>query len=308
MNQENNDQELPSFLPALILIGTFGLVLMLLLGNTSAGSFVQVTAPEPTLVVAALTELPPTVQAAADATQPLVVAVAQAAAYDSGMITQGQSIFQTACSTCHGYDARGIPGLGKNLLDSPFIHEMTDEALLQFIIVGRDSSHPLNTSGIPMPARGGNSSLTDAELNAVIAYLRTESSMAMPMVGAQPTAMPMTAAQVDPTTVPTAQITTTAPTQPPAMAQPFSAESAYNWSCAGCHGLDGNGNPPYGEGIQDSALLADREALMTFLIGQFAFVDPSVEYPHPVRGGYPILTDEQLSQLVEYLITAIEHQ
>lgn len=85
-------------------------------------------------------------------------------------------IYSSTCAACHGFDAHGIPGLGKDLITSPFVHSLSDADLLQFVITGRDSSSPDNTTGIPMPSRGGNPSLTDAQILDIIAYIRSESN------------------------------------------------------------------------------------------------------------------------------------
>ncbi len=67
----------------------------------------------------------------------------------------------------------GITGLGKPLIGSQFVNGMTDEDFLNFLHVGRDVSDPLNTTGVTMPAKGGNPNLTDDDLLNVIAYVRS---------------------------------------------------------------------------------------------------------------------------------------
>jgi hypothetical protein len=76
---------------------------------------------------------------------------------------------------------------------------------------GRDTSDPLNTTGIPMPPRGGNPSLTDDQLRWVIAYLRSESGSTPIEQAAVPTvvqvAPTVTAApRLEATILPTARI------------------------------------------------------------------------------------------------------
>jgi len=39
--------------------------------------------------------------------------------------------------------------------------------------VGRDPSDPLNTTGIGMPSKGGNPSLSDEDLQDVVSYIRS---------------------------------------------------------------------------------------------------------------------------------------
>jgi mono/diheme cytochrome c family protein len=281
MSDHNSERPLPALLPALALLGSFAILLFVLLPqpvSQPAGITPTATELPPTPIPATPTSLPPT---------------AVAAAYDPDVILQGQNIFQTNCVACHGLNGRGMPGLGKDLIDSEFVHGLTDAELLQFIIVGRDISDPLNTTGIPMPARGGNPSLTDEQINAIIAYLRSEAGAASAVAQSAPTTMPTVAAP---------QNTPILPTSIPVTVQPFTAASAYDWSCAGCHGADGSGSEPYGPGFLDSALLKDREALVAFLTQSNPPVDPAVEYPHPVRGGYPLLTDEQIAELADYVI------
>ncbi len=91
---------------------------------------------------------------------------------DPALVAQGQQLF-LLCSACHGADARGLPNLGKDLVDSEFVAEQSDDDLVQFIITGRPIWDPLNTTGIDMPGRGGNPALTTDEIYAIVAYLRS---------------------------------------------------------------------------------------------------------------------------------------
>jgi len=85
----------------------------------------------------------------------------------------GEANFNNRCSVCHGPGGEGIIGLGKPLTTSEFAAGLTDEALLAFLIEGRASDDPANTTGIVMPGRAGVPPLSDEELVDVIAYLRT---------------------------------------------------------------------------------------------------------------------------------------
>lgn len=95
--------------------------------------------------------------------------------YDPALVAQGQTLYIT-CSGCHGPDALGIPNLGKDLVNSEFVHSLSDQDLLTFIKTGRPIWDPLNTTGVDMPPRGGNPMLTDDDLLAIIAYLRSLSA------------------------------------------------------------------------------------------------------------------------------------
>jgi len=99
---------------------------------------------------------------------------AQAApALAAGDAAKGQPLFVQYCSACHGPDAKGLKGLGKDLTHNEFINGMTDEQFLEYVNTGRAIDDPRNTTGIPMPPKGGNPALQNAEIMHIIAYLRT---------------------------------------------------------------------------------------------------------------------------------------
>ena len=291
MSNRTSESQMPAFVPAVVLLGFFVLILVLLLPR-------PVVRPASS---AAVTLLPPPTAALVPANPPPTAAMV---VYNPAMVTEGQGVYQSICSACHGMDARGVPGLGKNLIESQFVLELTDDELLDFIIMGRDTSDILNTTGIAMPPRGGNPSLTDEQLQAVITYLRSQAD-SLAMARSAPTAMPASVVQAVPTAIPTTLQTTTITTRIPVTPQPFSAGTAYAWSCAVCHGSDGMGNARFGPEIHSSALLDDRAALLSFLIEERPPVDPRVEFPHPARGGYPPLTDEQLTELADYVYSLV---
>lgn len=85
----------------------------------------------------------------------------------------GREVFLGTCVACHGANATGVPGLGKDLTTSSWSAEQTDEQLLAFLLTGRPASDPLNTTGVDMPPKGGNPALTEDDLRNVVAYLRS---------------------------------------------------------------------------------------------------------------------------------------
>lgn len=91
----------------------------------------------------------------------------------TGDAAAGETLFAGTCSSCHGVDAKGLPGLGKDLTTSAFLTDQTDQQLIEFIKVGRPASDPLNTTGIDMPPKGGNPALDDQDIADIVAYLRT---------------------------------------------------------------------------------------------------------------------------------------
>jgi disulfide bond formation protein DsbB len=91
----------------------------------------------------------------------------------AGDAAHGKTVYDTTCVACHGPDAKGLPNLGKDLTTSEFVASQSDADLVNFIKTGRPIGDPLNTTGVEMPARGGNPALTDQDLADVVAYLRT---------------------------------------------------------------------------------------------------------------------------------------
>lgn len=90
-----------------------------------------------------------------------------------GSAKAGAPLFATTCVACHGADAKGLPGLGKDMTTSQFIASKTDDELLAFIKVGRPITDTLNTTGVLMPPKGANPNLTDDDLYDIIAYIRS---------------------------------------------------------------------------------------------------------------------------------------
>ena len=88
-------------------------------------------------------------------------------------IAQGETQFVSTCSACHGADAKGIPNLGKDLTTSEYVRDNDDDTLLTLLKEGRPSGHELNTTGVAMPPKGGNPSLSDEDLLAIVAYMRS---------------------------------------------------------------------------------------------------------------------------------------
>lgn len=77
----------------------------------------------------------------------------------------GADTFKTKCAMCHGADGRGATPAGKMMkatsFKDPAIVNASDSALITAVTHGKNK----------MPAYQGK--LTDAEIKAVIAYVRT---------------------------------------------------------------------------------------------------------------------------------------
>lgn len=109
-------------------------------------------------------------EAAAAPAEAQPVAAAAAAA---GNADHGKQIYSQICIACHGPEAKGVQGLGKDLTTSTFVAERGDADMVAFLKVGRDPSDPLNTTGVAMPPKGGSPALSDQDLLDIVAFVRT---------------------------------------------------------------------------------------------------------------------------------------
>ena len=92
---------------------------------------------------------------------------------DPEAVARGIVLYEGNCQVCHGPEGIGVEGLGKPWVDSSFINARTDQEMLDFIIEGRTSDHPENTTGIAMMPRAGNPNLSDEQILDLVAYMRT---------------------------------------------------------------------------------------------------------------------------------------
>jgi disulfide bond formation protein DsbB len=108
-----------------------------------------------------------------------LLAVALAACSSSAVPTpigdasKGKDKYATTCVSCHGPDAKGMPGLGKDLTTSEYTKSLTDVDFVDFVLKGRSTSDPANTTGVDMPPKGGNPALTEDDIKDIVSYLRT---------------------------------------------------------------------------------------------------------------------------------------
>ena len=125
----------------------------------------EVTVEPEAVVVEATAEVTTEAAVVADAS-------ASASTNDSGLVARGAQLFVT-CAACHGPDGHGIVGLGKDLVSGEFATTATDEELVTLITNGRPIWDAANTTMVDMPAKGGNPTLTDDDIHAIVAYIRS---------------------------------------------------------------------------------------------------------------------------------------
>jgi cytochrome c5 len=99
-------------------------------------------------------------QAAADAA---AKAAASQVAY--GGTTDGKTIFDNLCTSCHTAGVAGAPKVGNKAMWAPRIAEGLD-TLVKHAIEGYHGP-----DGNYMPAKGGNPALTDAQVKAAVTWI-----------------------------------------------------------------------------------------------------------------------------------------
>lgn len=176
-----------------------------------------------------------------------------------GDASKGNTIWNATCRTCHGARGEGMPGSGKPLQGSVFVTGKSDIDLIGFLKAGRPVADPLNTTGSPMPPKGGNPLLKDSDLRDVIAFVRTlvgDGGSGVTPVGAEAAATLAGAATVaqslgepEPFWVPTSSIPN-APPGPEGLAEGVTLPGDDSWGVAGTE-------PAYPHHSVDEALPTD---------------------------------------------------
>ncbi len=92
------------------------------------------------------------------------------------VLTDGAALYELNCAGCHGLDGEGVQSIGWPLVRSEYLDEaiFSDDDLLTFIRLGRAADAPDSKMGRVMPASGGNPSLTDDQMQAIIDYMQAE--------------------------------------------------------------------------------------------------------------------------------------
>lgn len=215
--------------------------------------------------------------------------VAAALGVEPVRIMVGESVYKNNCALCHGQTGEGIPRLGKPMRNSAFVRGHTDEDLFHLIASGRMPTDPENTTGALMPARGGNTGLSDEALRDVVVYLRTLQEPGADAVSLEAWIV--------------ASGGESASTGGSVMAG--IGHDAFVASCSACHGVSGQGLPGLGLPLRDSPFVetkTDKE-LMTFIKMGRPVWDPDNQtgLDMPPKGGNPALNDEQIAEIIAYL-------
>jgi len=202
----------------------------------------------------------------------------------------GVDIFNAACSACHAAGLMNSPKPGDEAAWAPRIAQ-GEQTLV---------SHAIN--GIrTMPAKGGNPSLSDAEVARAVIWMANQSgaNFKEPAPAASTAPAAAAPAAVMPAPAPAASAATPAPATPPAVTATRSGEQVYQQACAMCHGAGLAGAPKLG----DAAAWKPRLAQGTNVLHDHAIKGIRAM---PAKGGNPSLPDAEVSAAVDYMLSAVK--
>jgi disulfide bond formation protein DsbB len=211
-------------------------------------------------------------------------------------VVKGRDLFATTCVACHGSDARGVTGLGKNLVTNNFVAAQTDDQLRQFLIEGRPNAVPVG-----MPPKAGRDDLTDEDLRSIVAYMRgLQDVRRMPELPAMVIDLAPSAAQKD-------AAMAAAGGDAELAAYIASGDKLYHSSCIACHGKAGAGIAGNGKALADNEFVRslDDDGLLAFIKQGRSPTDKksTTGIQMPPKGGNPAMTDDDILDVIAYLRT-----
>ncbi len=215
---------------------------------------------------------------------PVGMVVLAEASGPKGMLT-GEQVYGQVCKTCHEGGLAGAPKFG-------------DKAAWAKVIAQGDKlsfEHAIN--GIrAMPARGGNSDLTDDEVKRAVVFMASKAGAtwtAPPVAAAAAVAAaPAAAAAAAPAAVPAVVAAA-----PAAAAGKPDGKKVYESGCVACHGAGVAGAPKFG----DKALWAPRIKTGMDALYASAIKGKGVM---PPKGGNTALSDADVKAAVDFMVAA----
>ena len=89
--------------------------------------------------------------------------------FAGNIMADGAAVYNSTCIACHGADGKGVLPGAPDFTDNEGSLSKVDTVLFQNIINGFQSPG----SPMAMPPKGGNASLSDQDIENVIAYMRS---------------------------------------------------------------------------------------------------------------------------------------
>jgi cytochrome c5 len=198
----------------------------------------------------------------------------------------GEAIVKTVCAACHQAGVANAPKLGDPKDWAPRIKAGLEQ-MMSIAIKGKGA----------MPARGGDSSLTDAEIARAVVYMANQAGGSFKEPPApKEAAAPKQAAAV---AVPAPQAQAVPKPEAPAPAKPVAGadgKPVYDKVCNVCHGPGVAGAPkPADKAAWAPRLQQGMDALVQSVVkGKGAM---------PPKAGNPALTDAEIRAAVEFMVS-----
>ncbi|MBS0189072.1 MAG: c-type cytochrome [Planctomycetes bacterium] len=209
---------------------------------------------------------------------------------------KGREVFATTCAACHGQDAKGMVGLGRDLTISNFVATQDDEQLRQFIVEGRPTAVP-----VAMPPKGGKPELTDDDLRGVVQYVRgLQDARRMP-------ALPALVLDTKPSDAQKAAALEAAGGDAELAKYIASGNKIFHSLCVACHGQNGVGIAGNGKALAKNTFVQslNDDQLLAFVKQGRAPSDPknTTGIQMPPKGGNPAMSDDDILDVISYLRT-----
>ena len=185
-----------------------------------------------------------------------------------GAVADFKNLYASNCAGCHGPDGKTGPAVE---IGDPVYRAIADDAVIRRVV-----TH--GVPGTPMPAfaRSAGGMLTSAQVDAIVAGIRTQWASAAVPRGADP--------------------------PPYAPAEPGDAKrgrDVYTVYCSSCHGPDGEGGA-HGSSIVDGSylsLVSDQHLRTTVIIGRPELGAPDWRNNVPGKA----MSDRDVSDVVAWL-------
>ena len=210
----------------------------------------------------------------------------------SGGDIDGEGIYGNVCSACHASGAAGAPIRG----EEDAWAARTEQGFATLV------DHAINGIGA-MPAKGGNASLSDEEVEAAVAYM-VEPVMEVPELGGGDEAASEEAGSEEAATEETAAAEGDAAAEEEMAANDDAASGGSDLDgaalyasvgCAACHDSGVAGAPTKGDSEAWAARLEKgADELYASAINGIGAM--------PAKGGNPNLSDEEVMAVVDYLM------
>ncbi|SFT56708.1 Cytochrome c5 [Halomonas saccharevitans] len=202
----------------------------------------------------------------------------------AGGAIDGAGIYNNVCMACHETGAAGAPIRG----DEAAWSERTGKGFETLV------SHAVNGFNA-MPAKGGNPSLSDEEVQAAVAHL-VEPVMDVP---AQESGGESASASGEASTEGEASAEGASETSAEAATAGIDGEAIYNTACMACHATGAAGAPVKGDAeAWATRLEKGTETLYSHAINGFNAM--------PAKGGNTSLSDAEVQAAVDHMVGAVQ--